>query len=127
MAGFSLTKNTTTVKIPNSVGRILLFIVSTRMRLLYIRSKIFFYLGVLSILLFQTIYYWSFIFDVFIVRLPVYEKYPGPTELGGTSLITTASKKISLIIALLTKYMEKFNFRKKLFFPVLEEKWRGGI
>jgi hypothetical protein len=105
-----------TVKIPNSVVRILLFIVSTRVRLLYIRSKIFFYLDVLSILLFQTMYYWSFSFDVFIVKLPVYEKYPRPTELGGTSLITTASKKISLIIALLTKYMEKFSFTKKTIF-----------
>jgi hypothetical protein len=73
-------------------------------------------------------YYWSFIFDVFIVKLPVYEKYPRPTELGGASLITTASKKISLIIALLTKYMEKFNFRKKnYFFHVFGEKWRGGV
>jgi hypothetical protein len=88
--------------------------------------KHIFYLGVLSILFFRTIYYWSFFFYVFIVKLPVYEKYHHPTESGGTSLITTASRNIFLIIALLTKYVEKFNFRKKTIFSCFwwEMQWR---
>ncbi len=65
----------TTVHFPNSVGKILPFFVSTSVRLFYIRSKIFLYLGNLWILLFQMIYCSSFIFHVFIVKLSVYEKY----------------------------------------------------
>ena len=116
-----------TVHFPNSVGKFLPFLVSTRVRLFYIRSKIFLQIRILWILLFQMIYYLFVIFHIFMVKLSVYEKELHPTELGGTSLILTVSKKMSLILTLLIKYIEKLNFRKKLFFHVFYERWRGGV
>ena len=50
------------------------------------------------------------------VKLSVYEKELHPTELGGTSLILTVSKKMSLILTLLTNYTEKLNVKKKSIF-----------
>ena len=105
-----------TVHFPNSVGKILHFFVSTRVRLFYIRSKIFFQIRILQILLFQMIYCLSFSFHIFMVKLSVYEKYFHLTELGSSSLILTVSKKMSLILRLLIKYIEKLNFREKSIF-----------
>ncbi len=104
------TKKYATVHFPNSVGKILPLFVSTSKRLFYIRSKIFLQIGILRILLFQMIYYLSFIFLIFIVKLSVYEKELDPTELEGTSLILLVSRKMSLILRLLIKYIEKLNF-----------------
>ena len=105
-----------TVHFPNSVGKILLLFVLISTRLFYIRSERFFQIGILQILLFQMIYCWSFIFRLFMVKSPVYEKYFHPTELEGSSLILSASKKMSLILRLLIKYMGKINLKKKSFF-----------
>src|ERR1700722_11689139 len=99
-----------TVHFPNSVEKFLPPFVSTSVRLLYIRTKLFLYLANLWILLFQTIYCWSFMFHVFIVELSVYEKYLSLTELGCSSLILTASKKISLILTFLIKNHRKAQF-----------------
>jgi len=49
-------------------------------------------------------------FHVFIVELSVYEKYLPLTELGCSSLILTASKKISLILTFLIKNHRKAQF-----------------
>jgi hypothetical protein len=99
-----------TVHFPNSVGKILPLFVLTSTRLFYIRSKVFFQIGILQILLFQMIYCLSLIFHIFMVKLSVYENVLHPTELGGTSLILSASRKMSLILRLLIKYIEKLNF-----------------
>ena len=107
-----------TVNFPNSVGKIVLFSVSTHVRLFYIRSKIFFDIRNLWILLFQMIYDSSFMFRIFIVKLAVYEKYLHLTELGSNSLILTTSEKISLILTLLINYIEKLNFKKKGIFYI---------
>jgi hypothetical protein len=43
-------------------------------------------------------YYWSFIFDVFIVKLPVHEKCPRPTELR--NLTVYVSPYVLMIISI---------------------------
>jgi len=105
-----------TVHFPNFVGKILQLFVLTSTRLFYIRSKIFFQIEILQILLFQMIYCLSSSFHIFMMKLSVYEKQLNPTELGGTSLILSISRKISLILRLLIKYIEKLNFREKSIF-----------
>ena len=121
-----LLRDTGTVHFPNSVGKFLTYLLLSSVRLLYIRSKIFSYLGNLWSLLFQMIYYSSCISHFFIAILSVYEKWPHLTELGSSSLILTVSKKISSILTLLINYTEKLNFRKKLYFSCfrLEIEWR---
>jgi hypothetical protein len=100
---------------PNSVGKFLPFFVSTSVWLFYIRSKIFLYLANLWVLLFQTIYCWSFMLHVFIVELSVYEKYLYLTELV----------RSSLILMFLIKYIEKLNFRKKTIFSCFRWEMKG--
>ena len=114
-----------TVHFPNSAGKILPFFVSTSTRLFYIRSKILLHIRILWILLFQMIYCSSFIVHVFIVKSSVYEKYLHPVELEGTSLILPISKKMSLIMPLLIKYIEKLNFKKKSIFPCFSREIEG--
>jgi hypothetical protein len=91
------------------------FFVWRAKRLFYIRSKVFLYIWNLWILLFQMIYAWSFIFHLFMVKLVVYEKHFHLIELGVSSLMLTASAKISLFKTLLVNYIEKLNFRFSCF------------
>ena len=118
-------KLVSTVHFPNSVGKILPCFVSISVRLFYIRSKIFLHIQILWILLFQMIYFSSFIVHVFIVKLSVYKKSLHLTELGSSSLILSISKKISLILTLLIKYIEKLNFKKKSIFPYFSREMEG--
>jgi hypothetical protein len=114
-----------TVHFPTSVGKILLLFVSTSTRLFYIWSKIFLQIGILWILLFQIIYYLFVNFHIFMVKLSVYGKELHPTELGGTSLILSVSRKMSLIQRLLIKYIEKLNFRGKYIFWCFSREMEG--
>ncbi len=95
--------------------KILSFFVWPAKRLFHIRSKIFLYIWNLWILLIQMRNAWSFIFHLFMVKLAVYEKHFHLTELGVSSLIPTASAKISIITTLLVNYIEKnfFSFFSK--------------
>ncbi len=95
--------------------KILSFFVWPAKRLFHIRSQIFLYIWNLWILLFQMIDAWSFIFHLFMVKLAVYEKHFRLIEWGVSSLILTASAKISLFTTLLVNYIEKLNFRFSCF------------
>ena len=124
----AFTIKTCAVRFPNSVGKILPLFVVTGTRLFYIRSKIFFQIRILQILLFQMIYCLSSSSHIFMGKLSVYEKSLHLTELGSSSLILMASKTISLILTPLSNYIEKFNFRKKNYFSqFFHEKGRVGV
>ena len=110
---------------PNSVGRFISFFLIISTRVFYIRSKIFSYIRNLWILLFQMIYFWSFISHIFMLKLSVYENELHLTELGGTSVILSVSRKMSLILRLLIKYMEKINFREKSIFQCFSREMKG--
>ena len=73
------------------------------------------------------IYYLFVIFHIFMVKLSVYGKELHPTELGDTSLILSVSRKMSLILRFLIKYIEKLNFWEKSIFDVFRKRWRGGV
>ena len=112
----TLPRTHTTVHSPNSVGKFLPFVVSTTVILSYIGSKMYLYIPILWILLFQMICCSSPIVQVFIAILAVYETHHRLTELGGSSLFLSASQKRSLITTLLINYIGKFNFMKKRLF-----------
>jgi hypothetical protein len=116
-----------TVLFPNSAENFLSFFIFITATLFYIRSKKFFHIRNLWILLFQMIYIWSLFSHIFILKLSVYGNELRSTELGCNSLILSISRKLSLILRFLINYIEKKYLWRKMFFSIFFERNGGEV